>query len=63
MADLSLEEAAKHIGLPAGVLHAWTWAKAGPAPSNQSYWHPRYTTESLNAWLAAQGVSRVRQNG
>ena len=62
MTDLSLEEAAKYIGMPQGVLHAWTWAKAGPKQSNQSYWHPRYTTESLNAWLAAQGI-HVRSNG
>jgi len=54
MSDFSLEEAAKHIGMPPVVLHRLTWARFGPK-SNGSYWHPRFTIADLDTWLKAEG--------
>lgn len=49
-AELSLPEAAKHIGVPPHQLHQWTWDKVGPK-SDGSLWRPRYKLIDLNDWL------------
>lgn len=54
-ADLSLEEAALHLGIPSEVLHSWAWAKTGPK-SNGAYWKPRFALSDLNAWKREQGA-------
>lgn len=57
--ELSLAEAAKHIGVPAPVLHSWTWTKCGPEPVNKrAIWRPTYTRASLDKWLREMGVRR-----
>lgn len=48
-APLSLDAAAKFIGIPPDRLHAMSWAKSGP-PSNGSYWFPTFDAEALSEW-------------
>lgn len=51
MTEYSLQDAAKYIGVPANSLHAAAWAGNGPK-SNGSYWHPTFTKDALDEWLA-----------
>lgn len=60
--DLSLDEAAKHLGIPAGVLHSWAWSKTGPK-SNGSYWKPRFNQISLDEWKRTQGAALAKSIG
>lgn len=74
---LSLEAAAKFIGIPPDRLHAMAWAKIGP-PSNGSYWFPTFDAEALSEWkkhnatgtpiapgksLGTKAIYRSRQRG
>jgi hypothetical protein len=61
MIDLSLEEAAKHVGLPPRVLHVWAWSGVGPKAANTNKWKPRFTEQSLNEWMKSQGVAYSKQ--
>lgn len=52
--ELTPEEAAKLIGLPAQQLRIWAYDKTGPQNSGTA-WRPSYKTEHLNAWLTGNG--------
>lgn len=62
MSDLTPEEAAKHIGLPAQLLRIWAFDKTGPQNTGTA-WRPSYKTEHLNAWLADNGKKLARSIG
>lgn len=48
--DLTLEQAALHLGVPPGVLHSWAWAKSVPT-SNNRLWRPTFDQAVLDDWL------------
>lgn len=55
---MTLEEAAKYVGIPQGVLHALAWADAVKVEMPKSYWRPTFAKADLDDWLHAQGVKR-----
>lgn len=57
MAQLSLQEAARFIGMQPDTLHAMAWAKLGP-PSNGSYWFPTFDAEALSEWKKQHATGR-----
>lgn len=59
---LTVEQAAKLIGLPAEQLRIWAFDKSGPKNSG-TLWRPSYKTEDLTAWLETIGVKLARSVG
>lgn len=55
MIELTLAEAALHIGVPPGVLHTWAWAKTVPT-ANGRLWKPTFDKAVLDQWLAQHRV-------
>ncbi len=53
---MSLDEAAKYVGLPPGVLHALAWANAVKTQQPKSYWQPTFIKSDLDDWLSSQGA-------
>lgn len=62
MSDLSPQEAAKFIGLPAEQLRIWAFDKVGPQNTG-TLWRPSYKTEHLTAWLETTGAKLARSIG
>lgn len=62
MSNLSPQEAAKIIGLPAQQLIIWAYDEIGPQNSGTRL-RPSYTAEHLKQWLANQGRQLARSIG
>lgn len=59
MTELSLQDAATYIGVPAGVLHQWAWSKTIPT-ANHRLWKPTFNKAALDQFMAEKRVTLSR---
>lgn len=48
--QMPLEEAAKYLGIPPGMLHSLAWANSVKTEQPKNYWHPTFAKADLDDW-------------